>query len=176
MFKLLVTLSGEGDTAAAGRGAPGWLAGGASLPRFWFLAKSAQKAARAAAQASVLRKKAFPPLLGSAPRWLLQVEVLLPWRIGCLFLPQPRVEPAPSSLRLEICFCGDSAGCFHFINRLGLHFTWKPYSFFKKICLKQDSGFKEEKSQDAHDPEPNAVYLLPPSNKWLVIHREIRAP
>ena len=78
----------------------------------------------------VLRKKAFPPLLGSDPRWLLQVEVLLPWRIGCLFLPQPRVEPAPSSLRLEICFCGDFAGCFLFINRLGLHFTWKPYSFF----------------------------------------------
>ena len=35
----------------------------------------------------VLRKKAFPPLLGSDPRWLLQVEVLFPWRIGCLFLP-----------------------------------------------------------------------------------------
>lgn len=176
MFKLLVTLSGEGDAAAAGRGAPGLLAGGPLYLGSGSWQNLHRKWRGLLAQASVLRKKAFPPLLGSAPRWLLQVEVLLPWRIRCLFLPQPRVEPAPSSLGLEICFCGDSAGCFLFINRLGLHFTWKPYSFFKKICLKQDSRFKEEKSQDAHDPEPNAVYLPPPSNKWLVIHREIRAP
>ena len=71
----------------------------------------------------------------------------------------------------------ETASSFLFINRLGLHFTWKPYYYYYYFNLsKQDSHFKEERSQDAHDPEPNAMYLPPPPNKWLAILQETRAP
>lgn len=80
------------------------------------------------------------------PRWLLPGGSPAPWRMSCLFLPTASVEPAPSS-PVGNLFLWRFCWLLPLYQQAGSAFHLETIFILKKICLKQDSGFKEEKSK-----------------------------
>ena len=123
-----------------------WAAGwGASLPRFWFLAKSAQKVARAACSGLCAQEEGISSPSGKCPQVASSGGSPAPLEDT---LPIPSTASSGTSTLLSPVgnlFLWRFCWLLPLYQQAGSAFHLEAIFIFKKICLKQDSCFKEEK-------------------------------